>query len=147
MTHYKNTISNYPNNLTVIDKTSDQSIQNLALTIAQAAEDRKGSDITILKVTEVSFLTDYFVIITGFSRTQVKAIADAIEEKVYQTHQQVPRQTEGKQDGNWILQDFGDVIVHIFLPEEREFYNLEAFWGHAERLEFSTLEVKQASPS
>ncbi|MGK7883469.1 MAG: ribosome silencing factor [Crocosphaera sp.] len=147
MTHYKNTISNYPNNLTVIDKTSDQSIQNLALTIAQAAEDRKGSDITILKVTEVSFLTDYFVIITGFSRTQVKAIADAIEEKVYQTHQQVPRQTEGKQDGNWILQDFGDVIVHIFLPEEREFYNLEAFWGHAERLEFSTLEVTQASSS
>ncbi len=131
----------------MIDKTSDQSIQNLALTIAQAAEDRKGSDITVLKVTEVSFLTDYFVIITGFSRTQVKAIAEAIEEKVYQTHQQVPRQTEGKQDGNWILQDFGDVIVHIFLPEEREFYNLEAFWGHAERLEFSTLEVTQASSS
>ncbi|MDJ0578831.1 ribosome silencing factor [Crocosphaera sp.] len=147
MNHCKNTISNYPNNLTVIDKTSDQSIQNLALTIAQAAEDRKGSDITVLKVTEVSFLTDYFVIITGFSRTQVKAIAEAIEEKVYQTHQQVPRQTEGKQDGNWILQDFGDVIVHIFLPEEREFYNLEAFWGHAERLEFSTLEVTQASSS
>ena len=83
MTHYKNTISNYPNNLTVIDKTSDQSIQNLALTIAQAADDRKGSDITVLKVTEISYLTDYFVIITGFSRTQVKAIADAIEEKVY----------------------------------------------------------------
>lgn len=147
MTHYQNTISNYPNNLTVIDNTSDQSIQNLALTIAQAADDRKGSDITVLKVTAISFLTDYFVIITGFSRTQVKAIAEAIEEKVYQTHQQVPRQTEGKQDGNWILQDFGDVIVHIFLPEEREFYNLEAFWGHAERLEFSTLEVTQASSS
>ena len=147
MTHYQNTISNYPNNLTVIDNTSDQSIQNLALTIAQAADDRKGSDITVLKVTAISFLTDYFVIITGFSRTQVKAIAEAIEEKVYQTHQQVPRQTEGKQDGTWILQDFGDVIVHIFLPEEREFYNLEAFWGHAERLEFSTLEVTQASSS
>ncbi|EAZ91711.1 ribosome silencing factor [Crocosphaera chwakensis] len=147
MTHYENTIANYSSNLTVIENTSDKQIQNLALTIAQAADDRKASDITILKVTEVSYLTDYFVIVTGFSRTQVKAIADAIEEKVYQTHQQVPKQTEGKNDGNWILQDFGDVIVHIFLPEEREFYNLEAFWGHAERLEFSSLEVTQVSRS
>ncbi|ACB50410.1 putative Iojap-related protein [Crocosphaera subtropica ATCC 51142] len=145
MTHYENTIANYSSNLTVIENTSDQQIQNLALTIAEAADDRKGSDITILKVTEISYLTDYFVIVTGFSRTQVKAIAEAIEEKVYQTHQQVPRQTEGKNDGNWVLQDFGDVIVHIFLPEEREFYNLEAFWGHAERLEFSSLEVTQSS--
>lgn len=145
MTHYENTIANYSSNLTVIDNTSDKQIQNLALTIAQAADDRKGDDIAILKVTEISYLTDYFVIVTGFSRTQVKAIAAAIEEKVYQTHQQVPRQTEGKNDGNWILQDFGDVIVHIFLPEEREFYNLEAFWGHAERLEFSSLEITQAS--
>ncbi len=129
----------------MIDPTSDNPTQTLAITIAQAADDRKAGDIVILKVTEVSYLTDYFVIVTGFSRTQVKAIAEAIEEKVYQTHQQVPRQTEGKKDGNWILQDFGDVIVHIFLPEEREFYNLEAFWGHAERLEFSSLEVTQAS--
>ncbi|MEL4896180.1 ribosome silencing factor [Crocosphaera sp. Alani8] len=129
----------------MIDNTSDNQIKTLALTIAQAADDRKASDITILKVTEVSYLTDYFVIVTGFSRTQVKAIAEAIEEKVHQTHQQVPKQVEGKQDGNWILQDFGDVIVHIFLPEEREFYNLEAFWGHAERLEFSSLEVTQSS--
>ena len=147
MNPYQNTIANYPNNLTVIDNTSENQTQTLALTIAQAADDRKADDIVILKVTEVSYLSDYFVIITGFSRTQVKAIAEAIEEKVYQTHNQVPRQTEGKQDGNWILQDFGDVIVHIFLPEEREFYNLEAFWGHAERLEFSTLEVTEASPS
>ncbi len=146
MTHYENTIANYSTNLTVIENNSDNPIQTLALTIAQAADDRKASDIVILKVTEVSYLTDYFVIVTGFSRTQVKAIAEAIEEKVYQTHQQVPRQTEGKNDGNWILQDFGDVIVHIFLPEEREFYNLEAFWGHAERLEFSSLEVTQSSP-
>ncbi len=144
MTYYTNPIANYCSNLTVIDPTSDNQAETLATTIAQAADDRKASDIVILKVTEVSYLTDYFVIVTGFSRTQVKAIAEAIEEKVYQVHQQVPRQTEGKSDGNWILQDFGDVIVHIFLPEEREFYNLEAFWGHAERLEFSS-EVTQAS--
>ena len=129
----------------MIDNISDNPTQTLALSIAQAADDRKATDIVILKVTEVSYLTDYFVIVTGFSRTQVKAIADAIEEKVHQTYNQVPRQTEGKKDGNWILQDFGDVIVHIFLPEEREFYNLEAFWGHAEKLEFSPLEVTQVS--
>ncbi len=129
----------------MIENTSDNQTQALAITIAQAADDRKASDIVILKVTEVSYLTDYFVIVTGFSRTQVKAIAEAIEEKVSQTHNQVPRQTEGKKDGNWILQDFGDVIVHIFIPEEREFYNLEAFWGHAERLELSSLEMTQVS--
>ncbi|MGB5772282.1 MAG: ribosome silencing factor [Crocosphaera sp.] len=145
MTHSTNIIAHHPTNLTVTDNTSDNQIKALVTTIAQAAEDRKADNIVILKVTEVSYLTDYFVIVNGFSRTQVKAIAEAIEEKVYQTHNQVPRQTEGKKDGNWILQDFGDVIVHIFLPEEREFYGLEAFWGHAERLEFSSLEVTQSS--
>jgi ribosome-associated protein len=145
MTHSANIIANHPTNLTVIDNTSDNDIKALVTTIAQAAEDRKAEDIVILKVTEVSYLTDYFVIITGFSRTQVKAIAEAIEETVNETLQLLPTQTEGKKDGNWILQDFGDVIVHIFLPEEREFYDLEAFWGHAERLEFSTLEVTQSS--
>ncbi len=82
MTHSTNIIANHPTNLTVIDNTSDNDIKALVTTIAQAAEDRKAEDIVILKVTEVSYLTDYFVIITGFSRTQVKAIAEAIEERV-----------------------------------------------------------------
>jgi ribosome-associated protein len=79
-------------------------------------------------------LADYFVIVSGFSRAQVRAIADNIEKVVAENYQRLPLQTEGRGEANWILQDYGEVIVHIFLPEEREFYNLEAFWGHAQQI-------------
>jgi ribosome-associated protein len=111
--------------------------RQLVETIAQAADDRKAGDLVILKVTEVSYLSDYLVIATGFSRAQVRAIADAIEDKVAALYGRNPLRTEGRMEGNWVLHDYGDVIVHIFLPQEREFYNLEAFWGHAERIELS----------
>jgi ribosome-associated protein len=109
----------------------------LAMTIAQAADDRKGADIVLLDVSDVSYLTDYFVIVTGFSNVQVRAIARSIEDMVSEKLHRLPRQAEGQTDGNWILMDYGDAIVHIFMPEEREFYNLEAFWGHAKRIPFS----------
>ena len=112
------------------------SSQQLAWTIAQAADERKAADIALLRVEEVSYLCDYFIVATGFSKTQVRAISDAIAEKVTKEHQQQPLRVEGKADGSWILMDYGDVIVHVFLPQEREFYSLEAFWGHAEHLEF-----------
>ncbi|XHU96696.1 MAG: ribosome silencing factor [cyanobacterium endosymbiont of Rhopalodia gibba] len=123
--------------LTVTDNLTDPKNQNLILAIVQAADDRKADNIVVLKVTEISYLSDYFIIATGFSTTQVKAIADAIEDKVDQTCKQSPLRIEGKRQGTWILQDYGNVIVHILLPEEREFYNLEAFWGHAKRIELS----------
>lgn len=112
----------------------------LVVTIAQAADERKGADIVLLKVAEVSYLADYFVIVTGFSSAQVRAIARSIEDKVAEEWQRYPVRTEGQTDGGWVLQDYGDVIVHVFLPEEREFYNLEAFWGHAEQIPFSAPE-------
>ncbi|HEY9648838.1 MAG TPA: ribosome silencing factor [Chroococcidiopsis sp.] len=107
--------------------------RTLALAIAEAADDRKGADIALLKVSDVSYLTDYFVVVSGFSSVQVKAIARSIEDTVYEKWQRLPLQSEGKNEGNWVLIDYGEVIAHIFLPKEREFYNLEAFWGHAER--------------
>jgi ribosome-associated protein len=110
--------------------------KELALTIATAAADRKAGDIILLHVAEVSYLADYFVLATGFSRVQVRAIAQAIEEKVEQEWHRSPLRTEGKAEGTWVLQDYGEVLVHIMMPKEREFYNLEAFWGHAERIEF-----------
>lgn len=108
----------------------------LAQTIAEAADDRKAEDIIILGVAELCYLTDYFVIVSGFSKTQVRAIADSIEDKTQKELQRVPLRTAGKAEGTWILQDYGDVIVHSLLPTEREYYNLEAFWGHAERIPF-----------
>ncbi|HYW22000.1 MAG TPA: ribosome silencing factor [Nodularia sp. (in: cyanobacteria)] len=107
---------------------------NLALTVAEAALDRKADDILVLRVAEVSYLADYFVIMTGYSRVQVRAIAEAVEAKVVTDWQRRPLQTEGKADSSWVLLDYGEVIVHIMMPTEREFYNLEAFWVHAERI-------------
>lgn len=106
----------------------------LASAIALAADERQAGDIAILNVSQVSYLADYFIIATGYSRPQVKAIADAIEEKVRSELQQSPLRVEGQSERSWILQDYGDAIVHVMLPETREFYNIEAFWGHAERL-------------
>ncbi|WAS06464.1 ribosome silencing factor [Synechococcus sp. C9] len=109
----------------------------LALTIAQAADERKGRDILLLRVTELSYLADYFVLVTGYSSAQVRAIARGIQDQVAQQWHTQPRHQEGSAEGGWVLQDYGDVIVHIFLPKEREFYDLERFWAHAERLAFS----------
>lgn len=109
----------------------------LAMTVARAADDRKGDDIVLLRVAEVSYLADYFVTVGGYSKVQVRAISQAIQEKVEMECQRQPLRVEGQAEGSWILLDYGDAIVHIMMESEREFYNLEAFWGHAERIDFS----------
>ena len=113
------------------------SSEQLAHDIAEAADDKKARDIVLLKVSGISYLADYFVVATGFSTTQVKAICDSIEEQIETKYHLTPLRVQGKSDGRWAVLDYGEVIVHIFLQEEREYYNLEAFWGHAERTEFS----------
>jgi ribosome-associated protein len=118
--------------------------EKLAWTIAHAADSRKAGDIVLLEVVEVSYLADYFVIGTGYSRTQVKAISDAIQDTVEQEFNYAPVRTEGQKERNWILLDYGDVITHILLPEEREFYSIEAFWGHAKRIDFETVQQAEA---
>jgi ribosome-associated protein len=123
---------------TIVDRGDlEASSQDLALTIGRAADDRKGADISILKVGGVSYLADYFVIVTGFSKVQVRAISQSIQDQVHQHCHRPCIRAEGQADGSWILLDYGDVIAHIMMPEERDYYNLEAFWGHAERVEFS----------
>ena len=116
---------------------NDQS-GKIALKVAEAASDRKAGDILLLRVADVSYLADYFVVVTGYSRAQVRAITQAIEEKVETEWQRRPLRVEGKSEASWVVQDYGEVIVHIMLPSEREFYNLEAFWGHGERIEYPT---------
>ena len=123
-------------------QTQDMS-KGLALTIAEAADDRKAGDIVILRVAEISYLADFFVIVTGYSKAQVRAISQAIEHKVEIEWERRSLRTEGVAESSWILQDYGEVIVHILLPQEREFYNLEAFWGHAEQIEFQVSQPQQ----
>jgi ribosome-associated protein len=115
---------------------TDEQITALAHLIADAADDRKAGDITIIKVGEVSSLADYFIIATGFSKVQVRAIAGAIEDKVEETLNRLPRHLEGMNDGTWVLVDYGDVVAHVLMPDEREYYNLEAFWAHGEQIPF-----------
>ena len=122
----------------------DSSLQ-LAIAAAHAADDRKAADITLLRVADVSTLADYFVIVTGFSKAQVRAIAGSIKTTVEEALQRTPIRTEGQSEGSWTLQDYGDVIVHILMPQEREFYNLEAFWGHAERIDFAAIDQQKVA--
>lgn len=111
----------------------------MALTAVYAAEERKGSNILLLNVAEVSSLADYFLLVTGFSSTQVRAIARAIEDKMIEAWQISPKRVEGLQMGSWVLMDFADIIVHIMMEDERGFYNLEAFWGEAHRVDLPTV--------
>lgn len=126
---------------------TEEASRTLAATIAVAASDRKAGEILLLKVAEVSYLADYFVMMTGYSRVQVRAIAQAIEGKVETELQRRPIRTEGKVEGSWVLQDYGDVIVHIMMPKEREFYNLEAFWIHAERISLPESDEGESKPT
>jgi len=111
---------------------------NIALNIADAASDRKATDIAVLAVADVSYLADYFIVMTGFSNVQVRAIARAIQQAVEENWGRTPQHVEGVTDGNWILLDYGDIIAHVFMPQEREYYGLEAFWGHARRIDLAT---------
>ena len=127
------------NSIATEDKITQDSLltsEQLAWKIAEAADDKKAADIVLLKVQEISYLADYFVIATGFSVTQLRAISESIEKQLIDSYNKYPIRVEGKTQSNWIVMDYGEVIAHIFLPQEREYYNLEAFWGHAERKEF-----------
>lgn len=117
----------------------DQSLA-LAMVLAQAADDRKAGNVDIYKVAEVTYLTDFLVIVTGYSRTQVRAIAEAMQLQAEQQCDRQPLQKEGESERSWIVLDYGDVMAHIMMPEQRDYYNLEAFWGHGEHILFTSAE-------
>jgi ribosome-associated protein len=117
---------------TTIDQTAEYTIQQLAFLAADAADDRKAGDMVPIDISQVSVLADYLLIVSGFSKVQLRAISNSIIEKLEDEYDRPPLRTEGQDRGGWILLDYGDLIVHIMMPEQREFYNLEAFWGHGE---------------
>ena len=106
----------------------------LATVAAKAMDSKKAKDIRVLKVEDLTVLTDYFVIGTGSSATQVKALADEVEYQLGQAGVK-PLRREGMDARNWILLDYGTVIVHVFYPETREFYDLEHLWADATPVE------------
>jgi len=106
---------------------SPQAITNIAV---QAAKDKKASNITVLDIREVTVIADYFIICSGFSSTQVRAIAENVQDELEEAGMLALRR-EGFREANWVLLDYGDVIVHVFQDAERQFYNLERLWGDA----------------
>ncbi len=102
----------------------------LAHRIVEIASDKKGNDIVMLRMAELTTMADFFVICSGRSDRQVQALAGAIVNELRDDGIR-PRGTEGRQSARWVLLDFGSVIVHVFAPEEREFYGLERLWSNA----------------
>lgn len=103
--------------------------------VIEIVEDKKGRDVTLLNLKGISMVTDYFLIVTGNTTTQVKAITDHLDEKLPESGIPLLR-IEGLPEGKWVLVDCGDLVVHVMTPETREFYNLERLWGDAEVLSF-----------
>jgi ribosome-associated protein len=105
--------------------------QELARAIGGYAADRKAVDVVELDLRGVVGYTDYFVVCSGNTERQTKAIHDAVYEGLKHDHGVLPQRVEGVGEARWILLDYLDVIVHVFTPQTREFYRLEQLWGEA----------------
>ena len=103
----------------------------LAHTMVDIMDDRQAADIVMLDIRPISLITDYFVIGTGETRRQLNAVADNIIETIRENSGTKPLAVEGTPDSGWILLDYGSVVVHLFGPEEREYYKLDQFWEEA----------------
>jgi len=119
-------------------------IKEYALLAAHAAAEKKASDVVVLDVAPSLVITDYFVIASGATDRQVHAIADEIEAQLKAAGLRAIGR-EGEREAKWILLDFGDIVVHVFQPDEREFYRLEKLWNDTERLTLPS-EITNASP-
>jgi len=108
--------------------------RDTALQAAKVVAEKKARDVVVLEVGQITYVTDYFLICTGTSDLQVQAIADHLKETFKKKGYNLLR-LEGYRDARWVLMDYGDLIVHIFQPEERAFYNLERLWSNAPELE------------
>lgn len=102
--------------------------EKMAVTAYEALDEKKGEDIKIIRISEISVMADYFVIANGGSNTQVQAMVKNVEEKMHLAGFHVKR-VEGNRSSSWVLLDFGDVIVHVFDREDRLFYDLERIWS------------------
>jgi len=101
----------------------------------EAALDKKAEDLVVLDLRKLSDVTDFFVICHGTSDRQVLTIADSIEERLLRTLRVKPASVEGRRRSEWVLMDYIDFVVHVFVADKREFYRLERLWGDAPRVE------------
>ena len=117
-------------------KTTSEDIRRQAVVAARAAAAKKGEDPVILEVGGVLAITDAFVITSGANARQVRTIAEEVEARVAVECGRRPLRTEGRDDARWVLLDYGDFVVHVFLDEVRRYYDLERLWSDAPRVEW-----------
>ena len=124
--------------MTVVEQSED-----LGRRAADAIFSKKGTDIVLLDVEDLFVLTDIFVIATGTSRPHVQTLAEVVEERFREDLGIKPIRSEGQAEAEWILLDFGDIIVHLFQSEAREYYGLERLWADAAKVEWNEPAVSE----
>jgi ribosome-associated protein len=113
---------------------TDDEVRAWAIAAARAADDKKADDVVVLDVSGVLGITDFFVIASAPNTRLVRTIADAVEEQVAAAFDLRPRKVEGRDELAWVLADYGDIVVHVFLDETRRFYDLERLWSDVPRV-------------
>ena len=106
----------------------------------RSLEDKKGEDIRVLDISNVSIIADYFVIASGSNVNQLNAMCDDVQEKLGRAGLEL-RQIEGNRSSTWILLDYGDIIIHLFSRDDRLFYDLERVWGDGKEVDIADLEA------
>ncbi len=120
-----------------MEQTKSLEMTKLAI---KALEEKKGEDIRLIDISQVSVLADYFLIAGGSNRNQIQALCDSVEEMLGRAGHMV-RQIEGFDTANWVLMDFGDLIVHIFDKENRLLYDLERIWADGRQIDPADLQM------
>src|SRR5450830_674882 len=112
-------------------KSDENYLETMKLAVVDAIEDIKGFDITVMDVSKLTSMTNYMIVASATSSRQAKAVADNVREKLKEKGYHI-RGTEGEKEGEWVLVDLDDIVVHIMVPTTRAYYNLEQLWGEAE---------------
>ena len=104
-------------------------------TIYNAIDDKKGGNTRILDISAITTISDYFIVTSGNNYNQVRAIADNVEEELLKKHGMMPERVEGYNNGEWILLDYIDYVIHVFDREQRLFYDIERIWSDGKEIE------------
>jgi len=120
----------------------DQEARELALSAARFADDLKATDILVLQVGDVIALTEYFVVVSASNKRLVDAIVDEVEAKVRDATGRSPIRVEGARENQWVLIDYGDVIVHVFLSEIRDFYEIERLYNDVPKIDWADTDAE-----
>lgn len=134
-------VSYINNNKSEVDMDNSKTMAKLAY---EALEEKKGEDIQVIEIKDISIIADYFIIANGTNSQQVDALIDSVKDKLGRSGFE-PLRVEGVRSASWILMDYGDVVIHVFSKEDRLFYNLERIWRDGKTISKEQLGIKYIS--